>query len=226
MDGIGVAVYVGINGLILAIPYMLFKLALDLFDILCSLQGKTTPTQRPAYFMFFSRLAVLSITVFVQNNQYTCWLWDCNLWQAAALAFYILSTLFVDSFVIIFVVTVVLGALDFWVVKNISGRILVGLRWWNEINEQGESVWKFECLDQQVRKISNFLGGSANSALDTVISIYFYHITYFMHYRLLFLMFFFCSHWLGWTKRTRGYFGGLCTLMYGHIIPILYLILS
>ncbi|CAK7348479.1 unnamed protein product [Dovyalis caffra] len=69
--------------------------------------------------------------------------------QAAALAFYILSALFFDSFVIIFVVTVLLAALDFWVVKNVSGRILVGLRWWNEINEQGESVWKFECLDQQ-----------------------------------------------------------------------------
>ncbi|KAI3445445.1 hypothetical protein Pfo_002110, partial [Paulownia fortunei] len=42
----------------------------------------------------------------------------------AALAFYILSALFVDSFVIIFVVTVLLAALDFWVVKNVSGRIL------------------------------------------------------------------------------------------------------
>ena len=47
-------------------------------------------------------------------------------------------------------VTVLLSALDFWVVKNISGRILVGLRWWNEINDLGESVWKFECLDQEV----------------------------------------------------------------------------
>lgn len=73
--------------------------------------------------------------------------------QAGALAFYILSALFVDSFIIIFVVTIVLAALDFWVVKNVSGRILVGLRWWNEINEQGESIWKFECLDQQVNII-------------------------------------------------------------------------
>ncbi|CAK9174748.1 unnamed protein product [Ilex paraguariensis] len=71
------------------------------------------------------------------------------LFKAASLAFYILSTLFVDSFVIIFVVTVLLAALDFWVVKNVSGRILVGLRWWNEINDAGESVWKFECLDQE-----------------------------------------------------------------------------
>lgn len=70
--------------------------------------------------------------------------------QAGALAFYILSALFFDSFVIIFVVTVLLAALDFWVVKNVSGRILVGLRWWNEIDDNGESVWKFECLDQEV----------------------------------------------------------------------------
>ncbi|KAG6503593.1 Golgi apparatus membrane protein-like protein ECHIDNA [Zingiber officinale] len=71
------------------------------------------------------------------------------LFKGAALAFYILSALFIDSFVIIFVVTVFLAALDFWVVKNVSGRILVGLRWWNEINEEGESIWKFECLDQE-----------------------------------------------------------------------------
>ncbi|KAL4202210.1 hypothetical protein AMTRI_Chr02g219970 [Amborella trichopoda] len=71
------------------------------------------------------------------------------LFKAAALAFYILSALFINSFVIIFVITVLLAALDFWVVKNVSGRILVGLRWWNEVDEQGESVWKFECLDHE-----------------------------------------------------------------------------
>ncbi|CAN6467249.1 unnamed protein product [Victoria cruziana] len=71
------------------------------------------------------------------------------LFKSAALAFYILSALFVSNFVIIFVITVFLSALDFWVVKNVSGRILVGLRWWNEINDLGESVWKFESLDQE-----------------------------------------------------------------------------
>ncbi|KAI9400086.1 hypothetical protein POPTR_002G191700v4 [Populus trichocarpa] len=59
------------------------------------------------------------------------------LFKAAGLVMYILSALFFDSFVIIFVVTFVLAALDFLVVKNVSCRIL------------GESVWKFECLDQQ-----------------------------------------------------------------------------
>ncbi|MED6137635.1 hypothetical protein PIB30_066736 [Stylosanthes scabra] len=69
--------------------------------------------------------------------------------KGAALAFYILFSVLVGNFVVIFVVTALLAALDFWVVKNVSGRILVGLRWWNEIDDQGESVWRFECLDQE-----------------------------------------------------------------------------
>ncbi len=37
------------------------------------------------------------------------------------------------------------AAVDFWIVKNICGRILVGLRWWVDFDEQGEETWKFEC---------------------------------------------------------------------------------
>ncbi|KAJ7296149.1 hypothetical protein O6H91_02G000100 [Diphasiastrum complanatum] len=71
------------------------------------------------------------------------------LFKGSAIAFYILCSFFINSFIIQFVVTVFLAALDFWVVKNVSGRILVGLRWWNEINDQGESVWRFESLDRE-----------------------------------------------------------------------------
>jgi hypothetical protein len=60
--------------------------------------------------------------------------------KVAVLVFYILSTLFVNSFVIIFVITVLLATIDFWVMKNVSGRILVGLRWWNKINDEGERL--------------------------------------------------------------------------------------
>ena len=35
-------------------------------------------------------------------------------------------------------------AADFWTVKNITGRLLVGLRWWNKVNEDGTSEWVFE----------------------------------------------------------------------------------
>ena len=30
--------------------------------------------------------------------------------------------------------------------QNISGRLLVGLRWWNEIGEEGQIIWKFESI--------------------------------------------------------------------------------
>eukprot|EP01050_Picozoa_sp_SAG11_P010429 SAG11_NODE_1041_length_6056_cov_5.902468_6_plen_102_part_00 len=33
------------------------------------------------------------------------------------------------------VLCILLLAMDFWTVKNVSGRLLVGLRWWNEIME-------------------------------------------------------------------------------------------
>ncbi len=41
------------------------------------------------------------------------------------------------------------SAIDFWTVKNISGRLLVGLRWWNDIDERGESHWRFESYEDQ-----------------------------------------------------------------------------
>lgn len=69
--------------------------------------------------------------------------------KAGALVFYIVFSLFIHNFVIVFVITVFLVALDFWTVKNVSGRTLVGLRWWNEVDEEGHSVWLFESLDQQ-----------------------------------------------------------------------------
>jgi hypothetical protein len=42
----------------------------------------------------------------------------------------------------------VLLAIDFYYLKNIAGRRLVGLRWWNEVNSHtGESHWVFESAD-------------------------------------------------------------------------------
>eukprot|EP00922_Rhytidocystis_sp_ex-Travisia-forbesii_P042478 GHVS01063423.1.p1 GENE.GHVS01063423.1~~GHVS01063423.1.p1 ORF type:complete len:301 (+),score=36.92 GHVS01063423.1:123-905(+) len=49
-----------------------------------------------------------------------------------------------NDFVFTFVTTTVFVSLDFWTVKNISGRILVGMRWWNDIKEDGSSCWVFE----------------------------------------------------------------------------------
>lgn len=34
-------------------------------------------------------------------------------------------------------IIIILHAFDFWTVKNITGRLLVGLRWWSEIGKEG-----------------------------------------------------------------------------------------
>lgn len=39
------------------------------------------------------------------------------------------------------------------VCKNVSGRLLVGLRYWNEIDEAGLSTWRFESRDAEGMKL-------------------------------------------------------------------------
>jgi len=71
--------------------------------------------------------------------------------KAAALFVYIFGSLFSRSFVVSFVIVVLLLAFDFWTVKNVSGRLLVGLRWWNEVREDGTNEWRFESREDTSR---------------------------------------------------------------------------
>lgn len=71
--------------------------------------------------------------------------------KAAALLVYIFGGLFSKSFVVSFVIVVLLLAFDFWTVKNVSGRLLVGLRWWNEVREDGTNEWRFESREDTSR---------------------------------------------------------------------------
>ncbi|CAH0490020.1 unnamed protein product [Peronospora farinosa] len=64
--------------------------------------------------------------------------------KGLALLLYLFGSIFISNFVFIFVVCILLLAFDFWTVKNVTGRLLVGLRWWNKINEDGTSDWVFE----------------------------------------------------------------------------------
>ncbi|CAG8650522.1 1041_t:CDS:2 [Racocetra persica] len=41
----------------------------------------------------------------------------------------------------------IISPFDFWTVKNVTGRLLVGLRWWNDIQPDGTNVWMFESRD-------------------------------------------------------------------------------
>lgn len=66
------------------------------------------------------------------------------LFKGLALFMYLFNGLFGVNFVISFVLIVLFNAFDFWTVKNVSGRLIVGLRWWNEVDEDGENQWYFE----------------------------------------------------------------------------------
>lgn len=59
--------------------------------------------------------------------------------------------LFTDNFVLIAIITILLLAADFYYIKNIAGRRLVGLRWWNEADESGDARWVFESADPETR---------------------------------------------------------------------------
>lgn len=57
--------------------------------------------------------------------------------------------------VLIFIITILLLAADFYYLKNIAGRRLVGLRWWNEVDpSSGDSHWVFESSDPNTKVIN------------------------------------------------------------------------
>jgi hypothetical protein len=64
------------------------------------------------------------------------------IFKIVTVVFYILGGWF---YLIIFLLCGVLAAVDFWIVKNISGRLLVRLLWWNETNPHTQkNEWRFE----------------------------------------------------------------------------------
>lgn len=63
--------------------------------------------------------------------------------------------LFTENLVMIFIITILLLAADFYYLKNIAGRRLVGLRWWNEVDPaSGESHWVFESSEPGTKTIN------------------------------------------------------------------------
>ena len=76
------------------------------------------------------------------------------LFKGIALFMYTFGRLFVKTphssqFILVTVILILLLAADFWVVKNVTGRLLVGLRWWNKVDED-ETVWIFESAENKV----------------------------------------------------------------------------
>jgi hypothetical protein len=69
------------------------------------------------------------------------------LFKTAALFLYVFGSWFTSNFIFTFVLCIILLAFDFWTVKNVSGRLLVGLRWWSIVKDDGSNEWIFESLE-------------------------------------------------------------------------------
>ncbi|EFW99526.1 clathrin-coated vesicle protein [Grosmannia clavigera kw1407] len=76
--------------------------------------------------------------------------------RIGSLLVYLFGLLFTANKVLVFIITILLLAADFYYLKNIAGRRLVGLRWWNEVDPQsGDSHWVFESSDPASGRVNN-----------------------------------------------------------------------
>ena len=64
--------------------------------------------------------------------------------KVVAVTIYLLGGVLTESFVIRFVLLVLLGATDFWSVKKVTGRLLVGMLWVTTVDAHtGETRWYY-----------------------------------------------------------------------------------
>uniref|UniRef100_U3FCQ6 Golgi apparatus membrane protein TVP23 homolog n=1 Tax=Micrurus fulvius TaxID=8637 RepID=U3FCQ6_MICFL len=69
----------------------------------------------------------------------------CHLFfRVSAIIVYLLCELLSNSYIACMVTIILLLSCDFWAVKNVTGRLMVGLRWWNQVDDDGKSHWVFE----------------------------------------------------------------------------------
>ncbi|XP_076843374.1 Golgi apparatus membrane protein TVP23 homolog B [Brachyhypopomus gauderio] len=75
--------------------------------------------------------------------------------RISAIVVYLLCELISNSFIACMVSIILLLSCDFWTVKNVTGRLLVGLRWWNQVDDNGKSHWVFESRKENSKKVSS-----------------------------------------------------------------------
>ena len=86
------------------------------------------------------------------------------IFRSAAIVVYLFLGWFViirggGGSIFVFVLTTILLAVDFWQVKNVSGRLLVGLRWWQEQTDQGTTQTILQYIKER--------NGSLNREMET-----------------------------------------------------------
>ncbi|XP_051742669.1 Golgi apparatus membrane protein TVP23 homolog B [Ctenopharyngodon idella] len=73
--------------------------------------------------------------------------------RTSAILIYLFCEFLSRSFIANMVTIILLLSCDFWTVKNVTGRLLVGLRWWNHVDEDGRSHWMFESRSETSKKV-------------------------------------------------------------------------
>ncbi|CDW75757.1 duf846 domain containing protein [Stylonychia lemnae] len=71
------------------------------------------------------------------------------IFKLIAFTSYLLLNIFIGNLILVYIVVIITQAIDFYVSKNITGRILVGLRWSSEILDDGTEEWYFESLEEK-----------------------------------------------------------------------------
>ena len=62
---------------------------------------------------------------------------------------FLFTSIFTSNEALVMTTVILFIAADFWYTKNISGRILVGLRWWNNYDKETQgNIWKFESKNE------------------------------------------------------------------------------
>ncbi|EKM60987.1 uncharacterized protein PHACADRAFT_247259 [Phanerochaete carnosa HHB-10118-sp] len=106
-----------------------------------------TPGSRPDPSAASSSDAEAGIAGIFRQSAHPVSLFFLYFFRTAAIVVYLLCGFFTSNYVLSTVIVVVLLAMDFWNCRNVSGRTLVGLRYWNQVDEDGESYWVFESRD-------------------------------------------------------------------------------
>ena len=73
------------------------------------------------------------------------------LFKILGITCYFFLGLIVSNSTLEFIIMVLLAAFDFWTVQNVTGRLLVGLRWRNRVKEDGSEEWVFESLNEDAQ---------------------------------------------------------------------------
>ncbi|KAG7663020.1 TVP23 [[Candida] subhashii] len=100
-----------------------------------SLIERLRQSSHPIALLFYMTFRLLPIFIYIFGNWFIGFITTTN------------------QFILHFIILILLISMDFWNLKNISGRLLVGLRWWNETNPidtntgEFENVWVFETAD-------------------------------------------------------------------------------